>query len=68
MTAVIAFVASLIMFVIGCIRLVISGAGEIHNADHFTAHRRRVNRGIRRHFVIAAGLLTWAVTQLMTMG
>lgn len=68
MTAIIAFGLSILMFIIGCIRLIISGAGEIHKADHFTAHRRRVNKGIRRHFLITAGLLTWAVTQLMSMG
>lgn len=62
-----AFILSLIMFVIGCIRLIIGGVGEIHKADHGTAHRRRVNRDIRRHFAITAALLTFAVARLMAI-
>ena len=68
MTAILTFILSLIMFIIGCIRLIVSGTGEIHKADFGTAHRRRVNRGIRRHFIITAGLLAWSVAQLMTLG
>ena len=68
MTVIVAFMASLILFVIGCIRLIFSGTGEIRNHDRGTAHRRRVNRGIRRQFLISGAMLAWAVSQLMSIG
>ena len=65
MTTIIPFVIFLIMFVIGCFRLIFGGIGEMHYLDHGTVHRKAVNRRTRRHFLITFSILAYAIYRLI---
>ena len=67
MTTILLFALFLIMFIIGCFRLIFGGIGEMHRLDHGTVHRKAVNRRTRRHFLITFAILAYAIYKLMTL-